>query len=832
MERFAMNLITISTLATDALIGTTILGLAAIGLSLALKKFSAATRHYYWLMIITCLLLLPALSSISPKYRVNVPTQAMAVQPEIEAETASHFQHSLGAEESPQIGIIPINSSLEAPLNDSTEGKPMASNPSPSSFDLRQPLLFTWAIGSAFIVLWITAGWLRIRRLISQSTSIKEGSLITQCATISRQMMGSRRFNVLISKSTLMPMVVGTKKATLILPAGFEDWDSTKQAAVLAHEIGHIQRYDCSTQLLGQLLCALYWFHPISWIITRKLQAEAEAACDDLAIRSGTCPSQYAEHLLTIARSLKGLRILTGTTAQIAGYSKLENRLRRILNRRINRNRLTRMSVLICTAATLTSALLFSTIRISAKNRENIAPTPATEPRVVEVKALPSTEPKISLTVDELNKLAWLAAQETAIETEQAKQRKEHRDEDETAETRIPPVAFNSNPEHLATFQPDNETSEAPLKFAGKIASVKTITISSQLDRPATVLWRAAPGDRVEKGDLILEFETSLLIDELEANKIELAREEGKINTVNSLLADIERNKALEIETGNLNLHLTEMQQKKGQADFNLRLKQTGNDLKIAIKRLEKAEAALEESQAQYKEGVVGADKVRTASIAVEEAKYKIELASDTRENLLNHDRIYEDAEQKLSIQQAKSAHQKNLTQLENQIATAEEELSALLTIQLIKELRVKRIEQRIQGSRVLAPFTGIITNVQSPEASGRLISKPPLSITAGSIVRKRQPIMNIHDTENLILRFSVRNKSAPRINLGQRARIIVDAAPELELTGKVVEISKPVIFYHFNDRAEHIRWVTVSPDPKGRDILHVGLSYRVELIQ
>ncbi|MCS1411348.1 MAG: hypothetical protein M2R45_04548 [Verrucomicrobia subdivision 3 bacterium] len=41
----------------------------------------------------------------------------------------------------------------------------------------------------------------------------------------------------------------------------------------------------------------------MSWLINRRLIAEAEATCDDLAIRSGFEPSEYAEYHLKIAKS-------------------------------------------------------------------------------------------------------------------------------------------------------------------------------------------------------------------------------------------------------------------------------------------------------------------------------------------------------------------------------------------------------------------------------------------------------------------------------------------------------------------------------------------------
>ncbi len=808
-----MNSITLSTLATDALIGTTAIGLAAMGLSLLLRRFSAATRHYYWLMIITCLLLWPALSAVSPKYRVEVPSQAAAFGSGLSPLALPVISNASGENGSPPATTPTATLAQPSSHQDATDLIAIDRNSTETPFRLRSTLFFTWTTGSVFFGLWITIGWLRIRHLLSQSVSLVEGKTKTQCSLISQQMKGSRPFKILVSKRTLMPMVVGTKNATLVLPAGFEDWNSTKQAAVLAHEIGHIQRYDCSTQLLGQFLCLLYWFHPISWIISRKLQAEAEAACDDLAIRSGTSPSQYAEHLLTIARSLKGLRILTGTSVQMAGYSKLENRLRRILNSSINRNRLTRISVLVCSTTTLTFALLFSTIRISANDSEDSGRNTSIEtavPAPSESKAASSKEQKITLSVKELNQLSQFATVQTAAMTSQAMQKEEKSDEPESQKPR-----------------------ESSLEFTGRLESATAVTIRNQLDSPAAILWRAAEGDTVEKGDLILEFESHQLVDDLESKKIELVKDEGEINTTRSLLEDLRKNKALEIETSELTLRLMELKQEKGQADFKLRLKRAEGELNIAIKRLEEAEAALQVTQAHFKAGVAGAEKVRSASIAAEEAKYKNELAIDTRENLLRHDRAYEDIEHRLAIQQAKSALHNILTQSNNKIRSAEEELQSLIDIHSIKKARAEGIERRISKCKIYAPISGFITGIQGSDPINNQFYMKPSPTPPGTVIGKHHPVFSIQDSAELAFRFYVPSGSAPRISPNQAAWLVLEDAPGNRLKGKVTKISQPKLFIsktHKRNSVRHGCWITVSLDSEWPHSARIGQAFKVEL--
>ena len=82
-------------------------------------------------------------------------------------------------------------------------------------------------------------------------------------------------------------------------------WSRERLRIVLLHEMAHIRRRDSLTQALAELAFCLYWFHPLVWLALRRLRAERERACDDLVLRAGTGASDYAAHLLAVARSFQ-----------------------------------------------------------------------------------------------------------------------------------------------------------------------------------------------------------------------------------------------------------------------------------------------------------------------------------------------------------------------------------------------------------------------------------------------------------------------------------------------------------------------------------------------
>ena len=61
-----------------------------------------------------------------------------------------------------------------------------------------------------------------------------------------------------------------------------------RRRAVILHEVAHVARYDCLTQMMASGACAMYWFHPAAWWVARRLRIERELACDDRVIAAGT----------------------------------------------------------------------------------------------------------------------------------------------------------------------------------------------------------------------------------------------------------------------------------------------------------------------------------------------------------------------------------------------------------------------------------------------------------------------------------------------------------------------------------------------------------------
>jgi len=147
---------------------------------------------------------------------------------------------------------------------------------------------------------------------------------------------------LLASNRVNVPLTWGIRRPVLLLPAEALEWSRERLRVIFLHELAHLRRSDAVTLLITRGATALYWFHPLAWSLDRAARRECEQACDDLVLASGTRASDYADHLLEIARALPKHDPFGAVTLAMSRRSQLEGRLLSILHPHASRSTVSR----------------------------------------------------------------------------------------------------------------------------------------------------------------------------------------------------------------------------------------------------------------------------------------------------------------------------------------------------------------------------------------------------------------------------------------------------------------------------------------------------------
>lgn len=159
----------------------------------------------------------------------------------------------------------------------------------------------------------------RLGRLAERSEFIPDAGFRALAQQIWLESGAFLKPRVAVSDEVSVPVTFELDDIWILVPKSWRKWDQTKLRAVLTHEMAHVSRRDSARLLVASIATCLFWFHPLSWFLRRKLSALAEEACDEVAVTSVETPEQYAGFLIEFASDVQDRRgrLAFGITAVV-----------------------------------------------------------------------------------------------------------------------------------------------------------------------------------------------------------------------------------------------------------------------------------------------------------------------------------------------------------------------------------------------------------------------------------------------------------------------------------------------------------------------------------
>jgi beta-lactamase regulating signal transducer with metallopeptidase domain len=227
-------------------------------------------------------------------------------------------------------------------------------------------LLIAYLSGVVFVLVPTLVASLRLQRMIGRAFDLKNDSWLQPLAAARHSLGIGRHVRLFMSADVAVPMTMGFLRPVIALPPSAECWDASRRRIVLMHELAHVRAGDWLFNVLGRIVCALYWFHPGVWWIARRLHDDCELACDDHVIESGIRRSEYAELLVDAAdRLVRGAQIPATGALALAECGGLRARLTAILDVSHVTRPLAQRWIAVAALATLVVAAPMSAVRLS-----------------------------------------------------------------------------------------------------------------------------------------------------------------------------------------------------------------------------------------------------------------------------------------------------------------------------------------------------------------------------------------------------------------------------------------------------------------------------------
>jgi beta-lactamase regulating signal transducer with metallopeptidase domain len=295
--------------------------LIALAALACLRRRSAALRHWILSAAVVGATVAPVLGLVTPSWHLPLGTMP---RPRLMADTPPPTHATLSSQ-SARAGDSPQPEDGRAPAG---AGDIVAT---------------MWMAGAGVSVLILLIGVGRLAWVAASARRVAGGRWAATADGIAREYGLRRPVIILQSDHPALLVTWGFVQPKVILPRAAQGWSDARIRVVLSHELAHIKRGDWLMQMLAEMVRAGYWFNPVMWIACRRLRQESEQATDDVVLHAGINGSEYAAHLLDLARAFARHRPWLPAPA-IARPSSLERRVSAMLNTRVDRAPISRAS--------------------------------------------------------------------------------------------------------------------------------------------------------------------------------------------------------------------------------------------------------------------------------------------------------------------------------------------------------------------------------------------------------------------------------------------------------------------------------------------------------
>lgn len=223
-----------------------------------------------------------------------------------------------------------------------------------------------WLFGTLSLLARIGFGVIGTWRIARKARPVKDLPLTAQLDELRSRLDIRRPVTMATSTEVASPLTWGIFRPLIIVPEHALGWSERDLRMVLLHELAHVRRHDVVWFMAATVVTAMYWVNPLAWIARKRLIIEAEKTCDDYVIGCGTDGIAYAQHLLTVLRSIRDDRRTVFVSVGMARRSHMEGRLMSILSNRKRASGLRRPALVWAAMLTLLVVLPMAGVQLKA----------------------------------------------------------------------------------------------------------------------------------------------------------------------------------------------------------------------------------------------------------------------------------------------------------------------------------------------------------------------------------------------------------------------------------------------------------------------------------
>lgn len=326
----------------------------------------------------------------------------------------------------------------------------------------------------------------------------------------------------------------------------------------------------------------------------------------------------------------------------------------------------------------------------------------------------------------------------------------------------------------------------------GSIQARERIIVKNEVEGNTSIIYIVDEGTKVKKGDLLVELDSSSLVDQRIDQEIKVQNAEASYISARENFAVTENQAKSDVDKAQLAFDFAKQDlDKYNKGEYPNQLKQAESKITIANEEYTRAKDKLEWSTRLFDEKYLSESELKADQLAEKQKKLSLDLAEQDLQLLKDYTHKRQVAQLESDVKQAEMALERTTRKARADVVQQEANLKAKEAEFNRQKDKLKKIETQISKTKIYAPADGLVLHATSADMGrGRFPGSSSEPLDEGSTVRERQELIHLPTTAGYNAEIGIFESSLDKVRTGLPVIITVDAEPGERFIGKVVYVA------------------------------------------
>lgn len=318
----------------------------------------------------------------------------------------------------------------------------------------------------------------------------------------------------------------------------------------------------------------------------------------------------------------------------------------------------------------------------------------------------------------------------------------------------------------------------------GSVQAVNEVLVRCELEGTARIIWIIPEGSYVQKGDLLVELDSSDLRDKITQQEIAYQTgletfhaAEGNVIVNTSLAEGAIKDSELKSKFAKTDLDKYE------EGDWPAKKADNEAAITIAEEELRRAQDRMNWTVELEKKGYATKTELEADALTVKQKQITVNQARENLRLLVKYEYPKQVQQLKANVETANREVDRVRQRSGAQTAQANAELNARREMLELQKDKLETLKKQLELTKIYAPQNGLVVYAESNPASGYMIE-------AGGQVRQRQELIKLPDVSKMLVKVRIHESQINQVTRDMDAFVTIDSIPDRRFHAKVADIA------------------------------------------